>query len=117
MADRSFIAFAKTHWLGLSVFAVAAIACLWFAGSFVADLIYFNDPRHQDVALRPWMTPRYVVMSYDLPRPLVAEVLELPRDGGPRERMDDIAARLDLSLEELTDRVRNAADIYRAGGS
>ena len=83
----------------------------------MADLIYFNDPRHQDETLRPWMTPRYVVMSYDLPRSVVAEVLELPRDGGPRERMDNIAERLGLSLDELTARVRVAADTYRADGS
>lgn len=108
------MAFARKHWLAMAVFSAATLTCVWFAASFVLDLIYFNDPRHQDEALRAWMTPRYIVMSYDLPRPIVAEVLDLPPDGS-RLKMDTIAADLGLTLDELTERVRAAAELYRAG--
>lgn len=31
-------------------------------------MMYWSDPRHQDREFEPWMTPRYISMSYQLPR-------------------------------------------------
>ena len=105
--------FVKENWIALTVFGCSAVAALWFGASFLLNLIYFNDPRHQDETLKAWMTPRYVVMSYDLPRQVVADVLDLP-EGGPRGRkMDEIADELGLTLAELTQRVREAAAAHR----
>jgi len=86
---------------------------MWLLSRIVLDFIYFNDPRHQDVDLKEWMTPRYIGMSYDLPRPLVLEILGLPETGGPRRSLGRIAADQNLTLEELTELVRKSADAYR----
>ena len=57
------------------------------------------------------MTPRYVVMSYDLSRPMVLELLQL--EPGERTKMRDVAAGMGLTLDELTQIVRDAATRYR----
>ena len=59
------------------------------------------------------MTPRYVALSYDLPRPVMMELLELEESSiGPR-RLDRIAQNIGISLDELTERVRLAAIKHR----
>lgn len=107
--------FIKDNWIVLTVFAASSLAAAWFAINFLLNVIYFNDPRHQDEALKAWMTPRYVVMSYDLPRQVVADVLALPEGGPQGRKMDEIAKDMDLTLDELTVLVRQAADAHREG--
>lgn len=108
----SFVSFAKKNWPVLTVFAVSSLAALWFAAGVVLDLIYFNDPRHKDEALKGWMTPRYVVMSYDLPRGVVADALGLV-EGQGRVRLKKLAGDQGLTLDALTERVRAAAAAHR----
>lgn len=92
----------------------SATLTLWFGFTFLAEAIYFNDPRHKDEQLKRWMSPRYVVMSYDLPRSVMLEVFNLSaKDLHTRPRMQDIADRMGLSLDELSERVRKAAIAYR----
>lgn len=92
--------------------SVSFLALIYFAGKFVAQLIYFNDPRHQNEALKPWMTPHYVGLSYDLPREEVDEIFGFTETfEGPR-RMKLVAERMDLSLDQLTQMVREAAQDY-----
>lgn len=93
--------------------AASFFALIYFAGSFAAELIYFNDPRHQNEALKPWMTPRYVALSYDLPRETVREIFGFTEAFEGPQRMRFVAERLDVSLEELTQMVRDAAQDYR----
>lgn len=108
------VKFARANWPALLLLGVSSLALLWFALSFVLHLIYFNDPKHQDEALKPWMTPRYVVMSYDLPKDVVAEVLNLPESGPGRKKLGVIADDMGVTLEELARRVREAAFVFRA---
>ena len=106
--------FLRDNWAVVGVFVVASVAALWFTASIVLDVIYFNDPRHKDQDLKGWMTPRYVSMSYDLPRPLVLDVLGLSENTRGGRPLRDIAQDLGLTLEELTERVRAAAVEHRA---
>lgn len=115
MYTRHLVKFAKANWPALIVLGVSTLAALWFAAGFVLNVIYFNDPKHQDADLKPWMTPRYVVMSYDLPRHIVADVLDLPPSGPGSLKLGTIANDMGLSLNELTIRVREAAVAFRAG--
>lgn len=115
--SKNIHAFARQNWLPLSVLLIACFAVIWFGGRMALDVIYFHDPRHQDVALRNWMTPRYVVMSYDLPRPVVLNLMNLTPATEPGKSMKDISAQMGVSLDELTQRVRAAAADYRSGQS
>ncbi|PWQ95577.1 hypothetical protein [Leucothrix pacifica] len=74
--------------------------------------LFFNDPRHQNVDLQPWVTPRYIGLSYDLPRPVVMEILEIEEGSKFPKRLDRLANKLDITLEELTEKVRAAKADY-----
>ena len=106
--------FLRKNWLLVSVTVVVFAGVGWFGVQILLDFLYFNDPRNVDVALKGWMTPRYVVLTYDLPRSLVRDILELPPDGPGGLRLGRIADNMGLTMEELTARVREAAAQYRA---
>jgi len=105
--------FARQNWQLLAVFLVSIGVACWFLAGVVLDLVYFHDPRHQDQPLQAWMTPKFVVMSYDLPRDVVADLLDLPEGGPGSLTMADIAREQGVTLGELTDIVRSAADAHR----
>lgn len=109
------VSFIRQNWLLVGLFVGSLTVALWFAFHAVSDALYFNDPRNVDVALKPWMTPRYVVLTYDLPRPLVMELLELDPEADRGVRLGRLAQERNISIEELTTLVRDAAAAYREG--
>lgn len=106
---NSFLQAQKWTIAGL-VISLAALVTV--SVTFLADAIYFNDPRHQNADLKPWMTPRYIGLSYDLPRPVVMEILEIEEGSKFPKRLDRLANKLDITLEELTEKVRTAKADY-----
>ncbi|WP_371171496.1 hypothetical protein [Aliiroseovarius sp. 2305UL8-7] len=107
--------FARQNWMLISVLVISLAVALWFGIHFIMDFLYFNDPRHVDVDLKPWMTPRYIVLTYDVPRPFVFEVLGLDIEADKGIRLGRVAEASGLSMEELTEQVRAAIDTLRAG--
>jgi len=56
----------KHHpWLSLA-FVAALLVAAGFVIKTVAVAIYWSQPEHQRQDLQAWMTPRYVVHSWDL---------------------------------------------------
>ena len=113
MAEQRVIGFVRENMLLLAVLSCAIAVAVYFSFRVLADVLYFNAPRHVDVDLQPWMTPRYVVMTYDLPRDLVFDILGVDPGADRGVRLRQIAERQGLSMEDLTARVRTAAEIYR----
>lgn len=105
--------FLRENWILAGAFALAMCIAAWFALQFALQALYFHDPRNKDVALKGWMTPRYVVMTYDLPRDVVAETLGLTDLSQRRWRLGRLAEEQGISMEDLTARVRAAAEAYR----
>ncbi len=106
--------FARKHWLPISGFIASTGLALYFGFTFMADAIYFNDPRHQDSDLKGWMTPRYIMLSYDIPMPLVLDALGLDESViGQGLRLENIAAEQGYSLTELTEKIRSVTEEYR----
>jgi hypothetical protein len=93
-------------------FLISAVFLIGVSFTFLADAIYFNDPRHQNVQLKAWMTPRYLALSYDLPRPVVMELLGIEKGSGPPGRLDRLSESLGLTLDELTEKAREAKKAY-----
>lgn len=84
------------------------------AVAYLPSAIYFNDPDHQQETLEAWMTPRYLTLSYELPRPVVLDLLGIKEGDDHPRRLDRIAENLGISLEELTQIVRAKAEDERA---
>lgn len=114
MAKPPISVFFRENWMLLSVFLVAALFALFMAIRVLMDFLYFNDPNNVDVDLKLWMTPRFVVVTYDLPRPYVFDVLSLDPEQDAALRLGRIAKRDGITMEELTAVIREAADQYRA---
>ncbi len=98
---------------------LAFVALLCVAGYFglnaLSAAIYWNDPRHQDQSLAPWMTPRYVAHSYDIPPDVLGPALFFdPSDPPRRRRLEDIAVANGVTLQDLQERVTKATATYRA---
>ncbi|MEO1550498.1 MAG: hypothetical protein AAFR93_08700 [Pseudomonadota bacterium] len=110
---RHAVTFARRNWIVLGLLLASIAIAFWFALSLVSDALYFNDPRNLDVDLKPWMTPRYVVHTYDLPRSLVMEVLELDPEADRGIRLGRLAEDRGMSMDDLTALVRDAADTFR----
>lgn len=113
MTDGRFSNFVRDNWLVLSVFLAATIFALFMASRVFLDFLYFNDPANVDVDLKPWMTARFIVQTYDLPRPFVFELLSLDPEQEGGLRLGRLGAREGITMEELTARVRDAAAEYR----
>ena len=89
------------HKLLLSAFALAVAVTLFFSARSVLFFIYWSDPSHRNQALEPWMTPRYIAKSYDIPVETIAALLGVVP--GPKERptLARIAARDEMTVEML----------------
>ena len=105
--------FLRKNWLLVGLLLGGLVVALWLASRLMLDALYFNDPRNVDVDLKPWMTPRYVVMTYDLPRDVVADMLGLTSEADRRKRLGRLADERGMTMETLTQSVRDAAAEYR----
>jgi len=93
----------RAHPITSACFVIALLALLWFGISFLSGALYFNDPKHRNQAIEPWMTPRYVSRSWRIPPEKLNPILELEkRDGeGRPPTMGQIATDLNLTIDEL----------------
>ena len=110
---RKLIRSFKAHPILTPAFLLAAILTILFTIRTVVFTIYWANPAHQDQAIEPWMTVRYVAHSWDLPPNVLAQALGLSPDGRQRLSLQEIAKRDGVSLDELTRRIAAAAKALR----
>lgn len=98
--------------------AIALVAALLIAAVFATRLTHAAltwDVAPDDGAIAGWMTPRYVVRSWDVPPELVADALDLDRDGiGRRVTLKALAEDRGVPPDTLIDALRAAIDAHRA---
>jgi hypothetical protein len=95
------------HRIAALLLAVAMAAIVWMGAGFVREALYFADPAHQRQDLEPWMSPRYVGKSWDLPPEVIMGIMDL-EPGEGRQTLADVSAELGISLDELQRRVAYA---------
>lgn len=100
-SDRSLFSFVKKNIIPIGLLIASIAALGFFSFGFIAKLIYFADPKHQNQPLEYWMTPRYVVMSYELPPQVVDEIMDLRPKIDKRKPLKKVTEDLGITLDEL----------------
>lgn len=99
-----------------------SLLALAFAVALALTLFFAVQALHHAGAIGPaadapiegWMTPRYVSLSWDLPREVVAETLGGELGSGPRS-LAALAEERGVPVEALVDDLETAIAAYRAG--
>lgn len=103
----------KLRWLLRAGFAVALVLTVVFTVRTISSALYWSDPDHVDQLLEPWMPLGYVARSWDVPREVLAEALNLPIGEQPRRNLELIAEDIGISFEDLSQRTERAIEAYR----
>lgn len=92
-------------------FAVALALTLFFAGRFVAQVVYWSDPARQEQEVQGWMTLRYVAKSWRLPPRDLYEAAGFPGPvrGNPAT-LEQLAEDRAIPLSQLIAEVKAAID-------
>lgn len=106
-------------WREHRVLSLAFILALSLTSIFVfraiLGMIYWADPKHQDREFEYWMTPRYISMSYSLPREEVLGALGIVDGELPRPMtLGRIAKHTGVDIKILEASVEDAATKFRA---
>ena len=92
-------------------FGLALILTLFFAGRFVAQVVYWSDPARQEQEVQGWMTLRYVAKSWGLSAPDLYQASGLPTpERGSRRTLDQLAKERNVPLAQLTADVEAGID-------
>jgi len=113
MRARFRASFAR-HPLLSSGFLLALGLVMFFAARSVAALVYWSDPAHRDQPIEGWMTPRYVIQSWQLPPEVMTEILNAGPMPGRRLTLAQIADDQGITLNDLAARITAATDAHRA---
>ncbi|MFN3824708.1 MAG: hypothetical protein ACK4GW_09705 [Pseudorhodobacter sp.] len=90
----------RGRWVRIALAIAAGLTVLFLLRAiFYATIWYESDPRSHPV--EAWMTPRYIVRTYDLPPALVAESLGIGQGESPRKPLADIAEQQGVPVETL----------------
>lgn len=100
---------------GLTLALLASLfLVLFFAIRLGMATLQWSDAERQDMPLAPWMTPRFVVHSWDVPPELVATVLELEQGGsGRRITIEQLAKDRGVPPESLIAALQAAIAAHR----
>ena len=115
---RKLIHLFRAHPVLTPAFLLAAALTLLFTIRTVVFTIYWSNPAHKNQQIEPWMTPRYVAYSWDLPPEAVARALGLPEPDGPgprlpRRSLQEISEQTGVPIAEMAARVEAAAESLR----
>ena len=103
------------HRMALLAFVLVTVLALFFAIRATMQIIYWNDPRHQNQPLENWMTLGYIARSYSLPRDELAAALNFSRDREGGKSLKSIAAQRGISTAALIEQIEAAIEKVRAG--
>ena len=95
------------------ILVVALSASAVFGVRTASNWIYWTDPEHIDQPIVGWMTPHYIAHSWDVPRQVMIDALDIG-DKNPRGRnLKRLAEAQGIPLEDLIGRIETAIDTHR----
>jgi hypothetical protein len=103
--------------LKFAFFGMLAIT-LFFAFRLTVSTIVWSNPDRMDQAIAGWMTPRYVVKSWQLPPDVVITALDLKFESmGPLITLTEIAELQGRDVGDLIHDMEVAIVAFRAGSN
>jgi hypothetical protein len=87
----------------LAVFAVAAALTAFFIIRAVFFAFIWMDPDRARHPIEPWMTPRYIARTYDIPHPEMQFILDLGPDETPRQPLESLAEARRVPVQNWID--------------
>ena len=103
------------HRKALLALCVVLIATGVFGARTVRQIVYWSDPAKADQPLQPWMTPRYVGRSYDIPVEVVQAAFAIDAPDQPhRVSLETIAREKGVTLEEMQAQLDAAVAAWRS---
>jgi hypothetical protein len=87
----------------LAGFAIAAVLTAFFVIRAVFFAFVWMDPERGLHPIEPWMTPRYIARTYDIPREQMQEVLDLGPEETPRQPLETLAEARGIPVQQLID--------------
>lgn len=105
----------RRHPLLIAAFVLALAATVFFAVQSFRHAGGLGAPAAADEPIEGWMTPRYVALSWDVPREVVADALglDLGRGTGPQS-LEALAAARGLPVETVVATLEAAIEAHRA---
>mgnify|MGYP005849515307 CR=1 FL=1 len=92
----------RRHPVLATLFAIALILTLVFAGRVVTQVVYWSDPDRKEQAVDGWMTLRYVAKSWRLAPLELYEAAGLPpQERGSRRTLEQLAKDKGIALADL----------------
>lgn len=101
----------ESRLLVVAFLALLAVAVFFGIGAF-REARDFDVAKEQPIA--PWMTPRYVSHSWDIPREAMMDILGLEPPGPGRRTLADIAADRGIAVEDYILRIEGGIAAFRA---
>jgi hypothetical protein len=87
----------------LAGFAIAAALTAFFAVRAIFFAFVWMDPDRGLHPIEPWMTPRYIARTYDIPRDQMQWILDLGPDETPRQPLETLAKARGVPVQALID--------------
>ena len=116
--DRPAAGLARRLWREAPLLTAGLALALLVAGVFAVRLalgaVYWADPRHRDMPIAPWMTPRFVALSWDVPKEVVIDALGMKQDGHGPEPLHRMATERGVPVEVLIADLERAIAAHRA---
>ncbi len=91
----------REHRMLFIAFALAATLTTLFAIRTVVFLIYWANPANRHRPLEPWMTPRYIAYSWEVPIEEVNRMLGARGLNRMRPTLERIARERGIPVEQL----------------
>lgn len=105
-------------WRAAPVLTAGLALALALAGFFAVRLalgaIFWSDPQNRDLPIAAWMTPRFVAMSWHVPKEVVIDALGMTPDGRGPQPLDRMAAERGVPVSDLIADLEQAIADWRA---
>jgi hypothetical protein len=113
------IRFTKRLWrsapIATLILAGSLLVAAFFTVRATAFWMYWNDPSHRAQAVEPWMTPKYVAHSWQVPPDVVIEALgDFKRTKKGPMSLDQIAKSQGVASGDIVTAVQNAVHAFDA---